>query len=110
MKSKIYILHTLVEKSRYLDDIPYSIWFIEDNILLYASTIFDNDQFEDLMDLTTSEKFNFLKSIIEEEREKGRLSEQEIDNIDMSTFDNEIGLKQDLLKSLRQYKLNQIIK
>lgn len=110
LKSKIYILHTLVEKSRYLDDIPYSIWFIEEDVIKYTSIALDNFQFDELMMLDMPNKYNSLRLYIEDGRKEGTIREEDITNdILISAMDNEDGLKSDLIRSIREYKLNQII-
>jgi hypothetical protein len=107
----MYILHTQVGNSRYLDYIPYHIWFIEENIVIFTTVTFDNFQFDALMELDLDKKYVFLRRIIERERaNKSSLEIDITDDIEISTMDNEPELKLKLKELIREYKINLIIK
>ena len=107
--NKIYILHTLVEPSRY-NDINYSIWFVENDIVIYTSIILDPSEFDNLMNLSQSEKYDSIRETINRKRIGNEIWEIDVPNDDLGTANNEKKLKSDLLVALRNYKLKQIIK
>lgn len=113
MKNKIYILYTYPENSRYLDDVPYSVWFYECDKIKYILLNIDSEKFNTLCNSSLEEKDEILCGIIKQGRvnEDGRyFIEEDIPSIESIIGRSEINLKSEILKSLRVIKLNQLIK